>query len=96
MKEVSMEEELELPYGFVFEDLQLRRDPASKGFSVMNAALLDEVLAYNGIDPERLRKQPFHLWVCLHATASCYRVHIARGGKPNELMEQLNAGTLHL
>jgi hypothetical protein len=91
-----MEEELKLPDGFVFENLQLMRDVPSKGLTVANAALLDDVLAYNGIDPERLRKQPFHLWVCLHAVASCYRVHIARGGQSNELMEQLHAGTLQL
>ncbi len=91
-----MREELILPPGFIFDDLKLEREPAAKGFSVANGDLLDRVLAYNGIDPARLDQHPSNLLIRLRAVASCYRVHIAQGGAPNEIMEQLNAGTLHL
>jgi hypothetical protein len=89
-----MEEELKLPDGFVFQDLQLMKHPPSKGLIVLNEVLLDKVLASNGIDPEGLRKHPLHSYISLHAVASCYRVHIATGGRRDELMEQLSAGTL--
>jgi hypothetical protein len=91
-----MKEKFELPHGFVFKDLQLRRDWAARGFSVGNDALLDQFLAHNGIDPALLEGHRSRSLIRFHAVAACYRLHIAQGGAPDEIMEQSNAGTLHL
>lgn len=90
-----MKHEVALPPGFHFEELQFERDPAVGGFRVRNGTLLYEVLAYNGIGPELLNQYPSPSLILLHVVGSCYRVHIARGGAPNEIMEQLSARSIH-
>ncbi|WP_263386005.1 hypothetical protein [Granulicella arctica] len=87
-----MDENLELPETFDFEDLGLILQPDAE-FFISNTALLEDVVEFNGIHMRSFRNRPYYTYLAVWALRSCYHGHLARGGKPNALMEGLQDKT---
>lgn len=84
-----MDNKLELPEAFDFEDLGLVREPNSE-IHIVNFALLEDVVEFNGIHIRSFRDRPYYTFLAVWALRDCYRSHLDQGGKPNKIMEELN------
>jgi hypothetical protein len=75
-----------IPETFNFDDLGISRNPTTGNLKCLPKPL-EELLAYNGIDAQRFRDRPYFQMICMSAITECYKIHLARGGKPNPCIE---------
>lgn len=79
---------LKLPDGYVFEDLKLRRcDDAAID---LDMDLVQKICQLNGLDFEKVQLNPGP--VVSTILTVWYKSHLAEGGSPVPLMEELKRG----
>ncbi len=80
---------LKLPEGYTFADLQLRRcDDAAID---LNMDLVQLICSINGLDFAKVLENPGP--VVTSILTVWYKTHLAEGGQPDALMEELKSQT---
>jgi hypothetical protein len=72
---------------FNLDDLEISRDPVTRTLHCKQEPL-EEILRFNGIQVDLFRDKPYFDMLCVSAVMESYRVHLARGGRPNPIPEQ--------
>lgn len=76
---------LKLPEGYTFEDLKLRR--CADDAIDLDMGLVKLICNMNGLDFDKVRQDPGP--VVTSILTVWYKSHLAEGGQPDALMEQL-------
>ena len=76
---------LKLPEGYTFEDLKLRR--CADDAIDLDMDLVQLICTMNGLDFDKVRHDPGP--VITSILTVWYKSHLAEGGQPDALMEQL-------
>ena len=77
---------LKLPEGYTFEDLKLRRCADDDAID-LDMDLVKLICTMNGLDFDKVRQDPGP--VVTSILTVWYKSHLAEGGQPDALMEQL-------
>ncbi len=76
---------LKLPEGYTFEDLKLRR--CADDAIDLDMGLVKLICTMNGLDFDKVRQDPGPVVTSLLTV--WYKSHLAEGGQPDAMMEQL-------